>query len=1302
MPILQAPTLELGSGPQTPNLISPSPSEISSASSPEPQNVQATPLFRALTIRPPDPEQPAGQEELERRLPGYRRIVIPRELTLIELLKQSSGVATDEEVLRLREVRLRVIAERVGLRRLHVLAPHLRTLDLDGSGISSLRDLGIGLVHLKTLSVNRCGLTSLDGVWGLGKLRELHAAGNRLRDLHALAALQKLHTLNLSNNPIEESNHIWTLGVCGALRRLTLVGAPIADTLNYRSSVATTLPMLAYLDDVPLHVGDEEINFDDIECEVSSASEDEDDHMHAKGNPLPTPVEPQPGTSKMDLVQDHPRQRPSTTDCGGRRPLPPPQRPRPSTAQERSTNRPTKLQILSTLMDEEWQGAGSKLTSGAPLCGNLALALRRNKSTSMESELEAIERQLEEAGRALASEIPRVPDAQEWAKFRDQTGIDIDIDFNERPKSLDPELAIQRLERIERETAGRVDRNEIPAPKSMSNPYALFTTAMNEFEVWKQVNLDTKPSSDDELFRGMSYANVEEVELIEANPQYSYVRLADGREATISNKHLAPLPQTPITVLEPQLEMETRPLSSNGNAEVDEVRMEADSSHQNTEDFDSDSPRQDEEMNIKRFILANILTVVFSSVFFLLSLIRNLIKSPFKNPFHVSEKEPPSRLQEPKYGTHKYIKANNVKVHYVESGDPSKPLVLFIHGFPELWYSWRHQIVHFNKYYRCISIDMRGYGESDKPKGLSSYKVEVLVEDIRDFIRQLGVKKCTIVAHDWGGLVTSRFRDTHPEVCDAVIIFASASIEAWFDRIWNSSQQFWMSLYVFMFRAPWVPEAILRMGDLRFFKDVMMTRANKGTELEDVNCLRYYYSKKDAFTPPLNYYRANFNYGLPEVWHDDNVPFLVAAAADDPALSLSLHGAMKRSYRHIEFTVVDDCGHFVQQENPDKVNDIIREFLNKHINLIIKYLPIYSASQSSDSEMSGRVYKPHQTKMANYATIAKRFIVANCITTVRTVLALVYIAVSYLKNPFKSPWDAKLNLIPPARLSDPKYGTHKYIKANGIKLHYVENGDPSKPLMLFLHGFPEFWYSWRHQLVHFSKDYRCVALDMRGYGDSERPEGVSSYKLDILIEDIRDFIRQLGVEKCILVSHDWGGLIACRFRDTHPGVTTALIMLASSSMEAFNYQIWNSEDQRQKSGYVFGFRCPYVPELVLQMNNLEIFDATMRADGIDKEDIECFKYWFGKNLAFTPPINYYRANFLYDCEQKYHDENVPFLIALAENDKYLNPELLDVMKKSYKTIETQIMKGCRHFVQQENPDVANKIMTEFLKKHNLT
>ncbi|GBP67234.1 Leucine-rich repeat-containing protein 56 [Eumeta japonica] len=254
MPLNEAPCVELGSVPGTPDVIgSPSVSEVSSASSPEPHQLRVTPLFRVLTLPPPEPDQPPGQEELERRLPGYRRIVIPRELTLIELLRQSSGVNSDEEVLGLREVKLQVVAERVGLRRLHVLTPRLHSLILDGSAVSSLRDLGIGLRRLKTLSINRCGLTSLDGIWGLGSLRELHAAGNCLKELHPLAALQKLHTLDLSHNPISQVSRLWTLSVCSSLRRLTMRGTPAAEDPNFRMQIASALPLLVHLDDRPLH-----------------------------------------------------------------------------------------------------------------------------------------------------------------------------------------------------------------------------------------------------------------------------------------------------------------------------------------------------------------------------------------------------------------------------------------------------------------------------------------------------------------------------------------------------------------------------------------------------------------------------------------------------------------------------------------------------------------------------------------------------------------------------------------------------------------------------------------------------------------------------------------------------------------------------------------------------------------------------------------------------------------------------------------------------------------------------------------
>ncbi|XP_064074072.1 uncharacterized protein LOC113397288 [Vanessa tameamea] len=532
MPNLEAPCVELGSAPRTPSTImSPSPSEVSSASSLELQNVQATPLFRVLALPPPEPEQPPGQDELERRLPGYRRIVIPRELTLIELLKQSSGVTTDDEVLRIREAKLRVVAERVGLRRLHVLAPHLRTLVLDGSAMSSLRDLGIGLIKLKSLSVNRCGLNSLDGVWGLGALRELYAAGNRLHDLHALAALQKLHTLNLANNPIEESSRIWTLGVCCSLRKLTLSGTPFADSMNYRSLVASALPMLVTLDERPLNSNEDDWNY-----EIPSDSESVESFSETSNQRITDTQEqdePRPGPSKLeceenDLLPDErpsnecsklTRRRPATTECAGIRPRCEISR-RPKTALERIIDGPTRLQIMNTLLDDEWRCSGSKLTSHGAVSGNLARALRRpkqlskdqNSSRSTESELEMVEKTMEEACRALAAEIPCAPNSEDWAKFKQETGIEIDIDFNERPKETDPSKVIERLERIERETLERLNNDTDDIDQNArhaftSDPSRIFSRGIaGDYELWKEMqDLITcdPPNNVDDLFKNL-------------------------------------------------------------------------------------------------------------------------------------------------------------------------------------------------------------------------------------------------------------------------------------------------------------------------------------------------------------------------------------------------------------------------------------------------------------------------------------------------------------------------------------------------------------------------------------------------------------------------------------------------------------------------------------------------------------------------------------------------------------------------------------------------------------------------------
>ncbi|XP_045492507.1 epoxide hydrolase 1-like [Colias croceus] len=337
-------------------------------------------------------------------------------------------------------------------------------------------------------------------------------------------------------------------------------------------------------------------------------------------------------------------------------------------------------------------------------------------------------------------------------------------------------------------------------------------------------------------------------------------------------------------------------------------------------------------------------------------------------------------------------------------------------------------------------------------------------------------------------------------------------------------------------------------------------------------------------------------------------------------------------------------------------------------------------------------------------TLLKHFVVSNALTLYYSMAIVIGFAVNYFKNPFRNPWATKVRLEPPARLSDPKYGVHKYLKANNIILHYVENGDPSKPLMVFLHGYPEFWYSWRYQLVEFSKDYWCIAVDMRGYCDSERPEEVSAYKIELLVEDIRDLVRQLGREKFILVSHDWGGIVACQYRDVYPETLQGIIVMSSTAIDIWNEAIWTYEEQRKKSWYVFLYRMPIIPELLFQQNNLDLLDRAMLVKGkttIDSQDIECFKYWFSKKHAITPPINYYRANFRYTYTSQNFKEDIPFLYALGEKDPYVSKEISDLMETRYTSLEKKVVKDLGHFMQQEDPDTINSLIRSFLNKHNL-
>ena len=133
---------------------------------------------------------------------------------------------------------------------------------------------------------------------------------------------------------------------------------------------------------------------------------------------------------------------------------------------------------------------------------------------------------------------------------------------------------------------------------------------------------------------------------------------------------------------------------------------------------------------------------------------------------------------------------------------------------------------------------------------------------------------------------------------------------------------------------------------------------------------------------------------------------------------------------------------------------------------------------------------------------------------------------------------------------------------NGVQLHYVEAGGTTdeaggrRPLMVLCHGFPEFWFVWRHQLEHFSRaGYRVVALDIRGYGESEKPVGLDKFHIMEFVNDIKALVEQLGEEKFTLVGHDWGGAICWTFAAFFPQMLDNLIICNCPHMIAIRWMM---------------------------------------------------------------------------------------------------------------------------------------------------
>ena len=288
----------------------------------------------------------------------------------------------------------------------------------------------------------------------------------------------------------------------------------------------------------------------------------------------------------------------------------------------------------------------------------------------------------------------------------------------------------------------------------------------------------------------------------------------------------------------------------------------------------------------------------------------------------------------------------------------------------------------------------------------------------------------------------------------------------------------------------------------------------------------------------------------------------------------------------------------------------------------------------------------------------------------------------------------------------------EYAQINGVRLHYVTAG--KGPLILFLHGFPEFWYEWKNQLAEFGKDHLAVAPDMRGYNLSAKPESLDQYQMNILIEDVRALAAHLGRKKFVLVGHDWGGAVAWAYAAAHPETLEKLVIVNAPHPGVFARLLREDPAQQQASQYMLMFRSPQAEPTLTGNNNAMLVNIVL-GEGLKKgffteEDKKAYLAAWSQPGAITGGLNYYRAmqvgppppggkpdaatgNFPAQLNVK-----TPTLVIWGEKDTALTVHNLDGLDRFVSTLTVKRIPDGTHWVIHEKPAEVNGYIREFLAK----
>ncbi len=273
----------------------------------------------------------------------------------------------------------------------------------------------------------------------------------------------------------------------------------------------------------------------------------------------------------------------------------------------------------------------------------------------------------------------------------------------------------------------------------------------------------------------------------------------------------------------------------------------------------------------------------------------------------------------------------------------------------------------------------------------------------------------------------------------------------------------------------------------------------------------------------------------------------------------------------------------------------------------------------------------------------------------------------------------------------------------GVRLHYVEAGEG--PLVVLLHGFPEFWWSWRHQIPALAEaGFRVVAVDLRGYGQSDAPPSWRDYRMELLAADIAGLIEALGEERAFVAGHDWGAAVAWMVATLHPERVQRLAILNVPHPDTMLRTLRRSPRQLLHSWYMFFFQIPWLPERLAALAGRRFLEAAYRdarPGAFTAEDLSRYE----AALLDSPgglkgPIDYYRAALRQSprrAQSQFRPIPAPVLVIWGVQDRFLTEQMADPDPRWVPDVRVVKLPGASHWVQHDEPERVGALLIEHFR-----